>query len=374
MDHYFRDSFDDCQGRFRESLAPIRSHWPGACWLEFPLASPTGVAITAIEAEATVAPTKSLIITVGQHGIEGYVGSAMLELFVREFLPRLDPTNTSLLLVHPINPWGMKHRRRTNAHNVDLNRNFVTDPASLDPRSNPDYAIIERCLEPHSPIRSLGSARLRFATGLLCALLRLGPSRLRRAVLLGQYLSPRGLHYGGDSLQEETRVVMSLLREQAERHQQVLHLDMHTGYGPPHQMTIVNSHLEPVDSSSLARRFAYPRVAKTDSTEFYSILGDMIDWEYQTFQQAWPERHLYATAFEFGTVGESIGAVLGSLQTMLLENQAYWHGAPQGVRQQIETAFEALFFPHERERQSKAMADARQAFEGILRAEGFLAA
>ncbi len=371
MDPLFLDSFDDCQRRFRSSLDLVRLQWPQAIWSEWPLAS--GLPIAAIEAEATREPAKSLVFTVGEHGIEGYVGSAMLEVLVREFLPRLDPTETSLLLVHPINPWGMKHRRRTNASNVDLNRNFVTGPACLDPRSNPDYHRIARCLEPRAPMRNLASARLRFAAGLLCALLRLGPARLRRAVLLGQYRSFRGLHYGGDSLQEETQVVMGLLRQQAERHRQILHLDMHTGYGPRYRMTIVNSYLEPADSTSLARRFAYPRLAKTDPAEFYSILGDMIDWEYQTFRQEWPRRHLYATSFEFGTVGETVGAVLHSLRTMALENQAYWYGAPEGVRQQIEDAFEALFFPRERQWQSKALADARQAFEGILRAEYYLA-
>lgn len=371
MDPLFLDSFDDCQRRFHASLDLVRLQWPGAIWLEWPLAS--GLPIAAIEAEATRQPAKSLVFTVGEHGIEGYVGSAMLELFVREFLPRLNPTETSLLLVHPINPWGMRHRRRTNASNVDLNRNFVTNPASLDPRANPDYRRIERCLEPRAPIRNLAAARLRFAAGLLCALLRLGPARLRRAVLLGQYGSPRGLHYGGDSLQQETRVVMDLLRQQAKRHRQVLHFDMHTGYGPPDQMTIVSSYLEAAHSASLARRFAYPRIAKADPDEFYSILGDMIDWEYQAIQQGYPDRRLYAASFEFGTVGESLGAVLNSLRTMVLENQAHWYGAPQGVRQQVQAAFEALFFPHDQKWRAKAIADARQAFEGILRAEQYIA-
>lgn len=374
MNRLFLESFDDCQGRFRESLDLVRRRWPGARWLAWPLASAPELAITAIEAEATRTPAKCLVFTVGEHGVEGYVGSAMLELFLREFLPRLDPTDTSLLLLHPINPWGMKHRRRTNALNVDLNRNFVDDPARLDPHANPDHHHIERYLHPRRPIRSLKAARLRFILGLACALALLGPSRLRRAVLLGQYHSPQGLHYGGDSLQQETRVLMGLFRQQAERSPRVLHLDMHTGYGPADQMTIVNSYLEPTDSASLARRFGYARIARADPTEFYSILGDMIDWEYQTSRREWPSGHLYAAAFEFGTVGESIGAILRSLMTMILENQAYWHGAPAGARQQIERDFEALFFPRSPQWQTKAVADARLAFEGILHAEGFIAA
>lgn len=372
MDPFFLDSFDDCQHRFRARFDQVRHEWPEARWLEWPLTSAPGLSITAIEAEATRVPEKSLIFTVGQHGIEGYVGSAMLELFFAEFLARLDPTTTNLLMVHPINPWGMRHRRRTNAHNVDLNRNFVPKPRLLDPLANPDHRRIERCLEPRGFVRNLATANLRFALGLACALVRLGPSRLRRAVLLGQYHSPQGLHYGGDSLQEETLLLMRLLQQQAERSPQVLHLDMHTGYGPADQMTIVNSCLEPSDSASLAQRFAYPRVAKADPAEFYSMLGDMIDWEYQMVQNQHPDRRLYATSFEFGTVGETLGAVVQSLKTMALENQSYWHGAPEPVRHQVAQDFEALFFPRSPQWQAKAIGDARQAFEGILRAEGFL--
>ncbi|MEW6567947.1 MAG: M14 family metallopeptidase [Chloroflexota bacterium] len=372
MEDLFLDSFADCQRRFQATLPRLRACRPGARLMEFPLAAAPDLAIMAIAAEPSATPDRSVIFTVGQHDIEGYVGSAMLELFVQEFVPRLNAKHTGLLLVHPVNPWGMKHRRRTNAFNVDLNRNFVPDPASLSPCANPDYTRVEACLMPRGRLRSAVCARLRFGLGLACGLARLGPARLRRAVLLGQYCSPRGLHYGGNQVQEETRIMMRLFHQQGERYDQVLHLDMHTGYGPPDQMTIIHSALEPASSDALARRLGYPRVARADPAEFYSILGDMIDYQVQTFQERFPAKRLYAASFEFGTVGEATGALLYSLRTMILESQMHWYGAPDGLRRRIEQDFEALFFPRSSAWQDKAVADARQAFQGILQAEGYL--
>ena len=78
----------------------------------------------------------------GTHGIEGYLGSAIQLRFLHElFLQqekrlrtnnvRAPPTkNTSvkkILLIHAINPYGMRHHRRTNENNVDLNRNVLSD-------------------------------------------------------------------------------------------------------------------------------------------------------------------------------------------------------------------------------------------------------
>ena len=78
----------------------------------------------------------------GTHGIEGYLGSAIQLRFLHElFLQnenqlrtnnvRAPPTKNTpvkkVLLIHAINPYGMRHHRRTNENNVDLNRNVLND-------------------------------------------------------------------------------------------------------------------------------------------------------------------------------------------------------------------------------------------------------
>jgi len=103
--------------------------------------------------------------TIGEHGIEGFVGSAILDLFFREISQRLDPKSTGLFLIHSINPWGMKNFRRTNQNNVDVNRNFTLDPANLDPSSNPDYQAINAFINPATSPTSLAGMRLHFISG-----------------------------------------------------------------------------------------------------------------------------------------------------------------------------------------------------------------
>ena len=78
----------------------------------------------------------------GTHGIEGYLGSAIQLRFLHELFLQQEkqlrtnnvhapPTKNTpvkkVLLIHAINPYGMRHHRRTNENNVDLNRNVLSD-------------------------------------------------------------------------------------------------------------------------------------------------------------------------------------------------------------------------------------------------------
>ena len=78
----------------------------------------------------------------GTHGIEGYLGSAIQLRFLHELFLQQEkrlrtnnvhapPTKNTpvkkVLLIHAINPYGMRHHRRTNENNVDLNRNVLSE-------------------------------------------------------------------------------------------------------------------------------------------------------------------------------------------------------------------------------------------------------
>jgi hypothetical protein len=379
MDHYkayFPASYEASRQRFRAYLESVRQRWPQARLVTRPLAAEEGLSLDWIEAGANQTSQKALVFTLGEHGIEAFVGSAMLELFMQEFLADLDPDTTGLTLVHALNPWGMQHLRRVNAANVDLNRNFVTDARSLDPTTNPDYARVNDFLNPARPPASPMAAQLGFYFGLVQAVARLGMSRFRAATLLGQYRFERGIYYGGESVQEETRCVMDLFRQALTTSERTLLLDMHTGYGPRQRMSVVNSALEPRSSPELASLFGYPDVVKSDPSEFYAIQGDMIDYIYSLVRQVAPEKYLYATTFEFGTFGDSFGAVLRSLRTMILENQAYWYKAgfagSDGLKAHIAAEMLEMFNPQAADWQARAIENGRAAFRGILKVEGYL--
>ena len=369
----FPESYAASRARFREDVHVVEERWPEARLEHHGLSGDEDLTIDWIKAPARERQQKLLMFTTGEHGIEAFVGSAMLRLFLDEFLPRLNPEDTGLLLVHAINPWGMQHRRRTNRANVDLNRNFVPDPAFLDRSFNPCYDRLRPLLNPEGPLRSVSTCTLSFSLGLIRCMASLGAGQLAEATLLGQYCFPGGLYYGGEALQEETRVLCDLYRDHIRAYEQVVHLDMHTGYGPRYQMSVVNSWMEPRDSAELERAFCYPLVVKTNPAEFYGMRGDMIDYLYDLVRSQFPHKRFYSTSFEFGTLGDSLSARLRSLRTMIFENRVHWFGARSpAVRARVEREFEELFAPREERWRKKAVSDARQACEGILRAEGLL--
>jgi hypothetical protein len=368
----FPSTYFESRAAFRRSLGALLPRWPGAALSSLPLETAPGEDLTLdwIAAPATARPERLLIFTLGEHGVEAFVGSAMFLLFADEFLPRLDPATTGLLLIHAINPWGMQHGRRVNAANVDLNRSFVAAPADLDPACNPDYRALDALFNPRGPLTSGFSADAAFWLQLLRGLVTSGPARLQRAALLGQYHTPHGIYYGGSQIQPETQLVMDLYRRHIPAYAQSVLLDMHTGYGPSRQMSVVTSPLEPRSSAELARSFAYPRVVKADPSEFYSIHGDMIDYVYGL---AGPGPRLFGASFEFGTFGDSLPAVLSSLRVMTQENRLQAFGAHSAaIRARITREFAEMFNPSDPAWRAQAATNARLAFSGILRSEGFI--
>ncbi len=369
----FPDFYETSRTRFKDNLSKVQNLWPNAKLSNHRLTRDEDLTIDWISTDALVENDKLLILTTGEHGIEGYVGSAMMQRFIEVYLPQLDAHNTGLLLVHAINPWGMKYKRRTNQNNVDLNRNFVWDSQSLDPNFNPEYGKLDHFLNSPSCFRSLLQSNLIFATRLSAYLLTIGHQSLRHTALQGQYRNPKGIHYGGNAVQEETGVLKRLYFQAFQDFNHIVQLDMHTGYGPRYQMSLVNSYLEPRKPHQLSQLFAFPSIVETTTADFYAIQGDMIDYIYTLFQEEFSHKRLYATSFEFGTFGLNALALIRSLRAMIFENQCYWHGASDDeIKSRIQLEFQELFNPQEGKWRAKAIADADQAFNGILKAEGFI--
>ncbi|MBU1662910.1 MAG: DUF2817 domain-containing protein, partial [Chloroflexi bacterium] len=255
---WFPPSYEASRERFRQSLARVEDYWPSAHLHQYRLTGNEDVTIDWISAEAVEQTEKTLIFTTAEHGIEGFVGSAMLVYFFEHFLNRLTPENTDLLLVHTINPWGMKHLRRTNANNVDLNRNFVWRSDEIDPAFNLEFARLAPFLTPAHPVPPKLIAGLLFQLQLWQQVIKVGFAALRSVSILGHYHQPKGIHYGGDCIQEETRLLMSLYKQVFRKSGRILHLDMHTGWGPRYQMSLVNSFLEDRGSKELTQHYSYP--------------------------------------------------------------------------------------------------------------------
>ena len=368
----FPQTYVSSRARFRANLRKVQSLWPQARLESHALEAHPDLTIDWIWADARETPRHRVIVSAGEHGVEGYVGSAMLQVFIERFLPWVNPDDTGLLLVHGMNPWGMANFRRVNPNNVDLNRNFLAPDFFARSREavNPDYATLNHLLNPSGEVRSYTRESLRWRAKVLKALISPGEAALRAATLLGQYRFPKGIYYGGDAPQEETGVMMALCRQAWRGYERITHVDIHTGYGPRGQMTIVNSLLEARTPESLKKAFDYPYVVTTEPGEFYTIHGDMMDWVYRTLAQEDRDVDAYSATFEFGTLGAGTLAGVRSLQALVFENRAFWYGASEDARARIHDEFLALFYPQDAAWQRQAVAQAERAFAGILRARG----
>jgi len=368
----FLETYEASRSRFRENLAVIQEYWPKAQLSQHKITGDEDLTIDWVQSDALETNEKVLILTTAEHGVEGYVGSAMQQRFIDKFLPRLDPRMTGLLLLHSINPWGMKYHRRVNANNVDLNRTFVWKN-SFDKTINPDYDRLLDILRADKPFKNLTLSNLDYYLKLALKVLQMGWPAFKSAFLLGQYRHADGLFYGGEGYQEETKVLIDLYRQAFGAYDQILHLDMHTGYGSRFQMSMVNSMHEKRSSQEFVENFNYPLVVAANPEEFYAIQGDMIDYEYELWQHEFSDKKLFATAFEFGTFGDGFKGKVGMPRAMSFENRLYWQGVDdQNLEQKIKYDFEELFNPSALEWKAKAVQDADRALKGILDVEGYI--
>lgn len=370
VEEFFPATYEQSRERFVAQLANIQKRWPATRLQAHKLKQFPDLSIDWMWAEPP-RRDKVLVLTTGEHGIEGFAGAAVMKLFIDEFAPRLRAEDTGLLLVHAMNPWGMKHLRKVTSNNVDLNRNFVID-GSFDEDLNPDYRRLQDLLTPQRPLTSFVGETIRFLAATIRALGAYGFGRVSTAALLGQHHTPQGFFFGGTAYEENTEIVMSLYRRALEEYESVLHLDIHTGYGPSRQMSIIISPADSLASAEASRKFAYPLVQKINAGEFYEIHGDMQEYYYRLQQAEFPGKSLFACGFEFGTFGNSLPALLRSLRSIVLENQLYWHGArSQAAARAVQREYREHYIPTSRGWRLKALEDARQALEGIFRAQGF---
>jgi len=66
-----------------------------------------GLYVDALYLPSTGTQTNLIVLTTGVHGIEGYIGSVMLDVFFAEIYPSLDSADTGVLVVANVNPYGI---------------------------------------------------------------------------------------------------------------------------------------------------------------------------------------------------------------------------------------------------------------------------
>jgi predicted deacylase len=275
------------------------------------------------------------------------------------------------MLVHAVNPWGMAHFRRVNPNNVDLNRNFAEAGDVLYRTRNPGYRLIAGALAPRGPCEGALASRARLLAGLSKATFLNGTATLKEALLAGQYDAPEGLFYGGAGRERETRVFADLFGPACARYDEILLVDLHTGYGTRGRVQLLGSvgdSRESIDSNAGDAR------GPNNRTQGYFVTGDLVAWCRRTAARIKPGGTFNGIVVELGTTGLSLWSQLHDLGTMVRENQLRRHGArTPAIERAVKASFRELFHPADPAWRRDALAAALAAIEDLSVRRGYLA-
>jgi hypothetical protein len=169
---------------------------------------------------------RAAIAIVGTHGIEGYAGSAILHRWLMSRPGNADIDGIKIVLVHAINPWAFSHKTRTTENNVDLNRNFLVDPAQYG-RQNPSYDRLAPFLHAADFDASGNLAAHRAYKSYLDQ----HGWHIENEMWEGQGHRPDGLCYTGKEPEWANRTFRKIVNEHLASAKTIGFIDWHTGLG-----------------------------------------------------------------------------------------------------------------------------------------------
>ncbi len=219
----FSNSYAEARGKF---LAAAEARGLGIQSVIHPLRGPENEALATdvVRLGATTAK-RTLYVTTGVHGVEGYYGSGVIVQWLRDgWMP---PADIKVILVHACNPHGFAWGRRFTEENVDLNRNFW--PLNQVPETNAAYAEIQHLVE----YSGVGADSLAYCQQQLAEYLQKnGAANFKIALSGGQSQSSQGLFFTGTEPTWARHTYEQLLRQHTQGSEHVFYMDLHTGLGP----------------------------------------------------------------------------------------------------------------------------------------------
>eukprot|EP01060_Flectonema_neradi_P010650 TRINITY_DN17735_c0_g1_i1.p1 TRINITY_DN17735_c0_g1~~TRINITY_DN17735_c0_g1_i1.p1 ORF type:complete len:402 (+),score=58.69 TRINITY_DN17735_c0_g1_i1:51-1256(+) len=323
---YFSDTYWEARSKFRS--ATIAAGWE----LEtIPISKGSEYTIDFAYKPAKGTVKQTVVHLSGTHGVEGYAGSAIQLKYLKEGTASED---TSIVLVHVMNPYGMAHNRRWNENNVDLNRNGIYDPKEFEALKSRDpniagYFDQDDLINPKYAPSLSDTFTVFFKAGFSIA--RHGFGALKKALVAAQYIKPEGIFYGGSEIQP-SYVILKKYLESKKLHEttsRVTVIDVHTGLGPKGADTLL------VDDSDafklVTRRFkimkeeTLSKVESLDGSSEESQAADGYDLTKGVNSHAM--RHIFSKSTEFLGICHEFGTLPGVLvaRALILENMAYHH-------------------------------------------------
>lgn len=368
---YFYNDYDTIRDHLKERVNSLKEKGVKVEVSEYAVDEKDDLYIDNIYLPSKDKKDNLIVLTTGVHGMEGYIGSVMLDVFFEEIYPTLNTDTAGILIVANVNPYGMKYMRRYNENNVDLNRNFIIDWSDFDLSSNKDYPEVKEFLQPEGEIGNALWHEVGFYGKLAKEALTKGADKVSDALLTGQYEYPQGVYYGGNGDEISTTYLKNVFNDCIDgEYENIVHIDIHSGYGPRYNMVIFNSVFDTMTEAETKEAFGYDYVIAHDSESFYATTGDTTDYFYRLSESKKTDKELFSTCFEFGTIGDSFIDSILSLKYTVDENRNHWYPTDNKVTNEVVNEnYKELFYPTETQWREKTVEDFKTATEGVLKAK-----
>ena len=357
---YYQDTYVECRASFREKAEKVKSQFDSVDVFPVKLQSNTDkdLTIDVCYVPATGKKKRLLILSSGIHGIEGFVGSAVQQMVMEEFIKPELLSGTGVLFVHAMNPYGFKYSRRVTENNVDLNRNSDIDP-SLFSNENKGYDELYGMLNPNDKANTRSFRNQFFMLVAIQKMVSKSMGALRQAILQGQYQHSEGLYFGGKSFEPQIHLIAPLLVKYGRDYEKVLEIDLHTGYGELGTLHVFpNPIKDPKVKSAIQQVFAGHKVDWADTEGFYTITGSFSDYIGKLFAG----KFCLPTSFEYGTLNSqtTMGSI-HSIHNMILENEGFHYGyLTDQSKEQVQENFREMYYPSSLSWRSKVINDSRR--------------
>ena len=356
---HFSSSYAEARQKFLEAAVAAGA---GIESLKNPATGPEGEELFTDLALLGSRDSKTVLVLIsGTHGVEGFAGSAVQTGLMREGIASNLKEDSSILMIHAINPYGFAHHRRVNEDNVDLNRNFL-DHSKPHPQ-NPRYDALADFI---APLSVLSLFRIAVWPRLLWYKATGRTEELQQAISGGQYSHPDGLFYGGRFETWSNKTVRSIVDQYLSEAQRVIVIDLHTGLGGYGEYEIILQH--PEESPTYKRAVAIwgpEKVSTTFSgdsdqddpgTDYRSSSAELSGPMKLAFPNLLPKAEVTAVTVDFGTF-----SAIKVFLAMRDENWLHYHGNPLTSRgKKIKAALRRAFYPEDDDWKQMVWSGAKQ--------------
>jgi hypothetical protein len=357
---YFQESYNDCRKGFLAEAHEIKGLYNDVNISNIKIESKVDHDLT-IDYCYIPAQKKSkrlFILTSAIHGVEGYVGSAVQQMFLKELIKEVNLDNLGLLVIHGINPYGFKYKRRVTENNIDLNRNSSTD-STLYESTNSGYSDMSSMLNPTKKVNMKSAENVFFKLKAIYKIIRYSMPKLRQAILQGQYQYKNGVYFGGKEIEPSIRAITPIIKSIAQNYDLVFSIDLHTGYGKRGTLHLFPNPIEDkMKKTNLENIFSGNHIDGGGEDDFYTVTGDFCTY----IGQIIPKKYYLTMTFEFGTLDSQVtNGAIKSLHNVILENQGVHFGYKSEENKKIvKRRFLEGYYPSSKSWRSKAIMDAKK--------------